>query len=319
MRYPGLTLDNAVPRPNAEVLREYRDYYDRLVGLNPGNQGLAERDAPERQFRWLIELDCGYITEALTGGEDKIPTQQMWENRLGPHNRPHTHVMSRLWPHCPISDRMCEHCRPAGYVKDGCATDHHDEPTPWREITAWGKRVSEHPEEWVDREDGVEGQILLPARAWWQVLLSCGHCSDIGVSAPPDWRPEHGHVYDPERVERAKQNLDKHKDAALSIRSWWESDVRTGCPTPNTETRCYECHFQRRIVAYRPVAVLARPKPLRKPKPEGPPKPPSRATLTRRLNQAEANAARLREQLAQAEAEAEQIRRERDERASGQS
>jgi hypothetical protein len=58
------------------------------------------------------------------------------------------------------------------------------------------------------------------------------------------------------------------------------------------------------------VGPLARPKAPAKPK--GPPQPPSRRTLTRRLNAAEANVARLREQLAQAEQDATRLREDRD-------
>src|ERR1700733_7079075 len=84
----------------------------------------------------------------------------------------------------------------------------------------------------------------------------------------------------------------------------------TDSTEPQSREDCPTCAYTRRIVGYRPVGPLAKPKPA--PKPKEPPKPPSRRTLTRRLNAAEANVARLRGQLAQAEQEAGRLREERN-------
>lgn len=96
------------------------------------------------------------------------------------------------------------------------------------------------------------------------------------------------------KAARIKEALAKHPDP------WFEkfSQVDDGCPTPGTKTECADCVYLRRIVAYKPIGCLGKPKPEQKSA-----KAPSRAALTRRINAAEANTAKLREQLAQAEAE----------------
>jgi hypothetical protein len=79
---------------------------------------------------------------------------------------------------------------------------------------------------------------------------------------------------------------------------------------PQLCEECRYCVYMSRVVGCRPVGQLAKPKPHAKP--EESPKAPSRRTLTRRLNAAEANTTRLRDQLAQAEQDAARLREERD-------
>jgi hypothetical protein len=67
-----------------------------------------------------------------------------------------------------------------------------------------------------------------------------------------------------------------------------------GWPSPAPEHLCYTCSNARLIVAFQRVGWLV----PRKPEPK-PPKPPSRASLERRLRQAEAEANQVRRQLAQ--------------------
>lgn len=63
-------LLEARPRPAAAVLRLYTAYYEQLLRYNLSNREFIEqRDAPEQVFRWLVELDCGYVTDALTAGQ----------------------------------------------------------------------------------------------------------------------------------------------------------------------------------------------------------------------------------------------------------
>jgi hypothetical protein len=96
----------------------------------------------------------------------------------------------------------------------------------------------------------------------------------------------------------------------LTIRELLEWTIVMQRTEPQNREECSYCVYMRRIVGYRPIGPLARPKPP--PKPREPQQPPSRRTLTRQLNAAEANISKLREQLAQAEQEAARLRHERD-------
>lgn len=77
-------LAKAIPRPAAEVLAEYEAYLVKYLALNRWESEFARnQDAPENKWRWLVELDCGCITEALTDGEDHLPTDVRRNQRLG--------------------------------------------------------------------------------------------------------------------------------------------------------------------------------------------------------------------------------------------
>jgi hypothetical protein len=288
----------AKARPRRETLAEYEEYYARELSHR---QHLSDLDA-SHQFRWKVELECGCITEALTEAEGKLPTDGHWNKVLGQDGAP---VYAKTFVMSSGAVAMCGGrgnvygqfrplgcCRPNGYL--WCSGHDESDSLPWREITRWIYRKSEHPAE-ID-EHGHHHDAF----AIWAVELSCGHCASEG--APVDWIPEYGHKLDPERVERVKKMLAKHPDP------WFEnlSQVNDGCPTPNTKTDCNQCVYLRRIVAYKPIGQLARPRPERKPRES---KPPSRAAMTRRINAAEANAAKLRRELAEAEEEAERLRK----------
>jgi hypothetical protein len=319
MTYPGLTLANAKPRPNAEVLREYQAY---PLANNPAFERLY---APERRYRWLVQLDCGCITEALTEGEDHLPTDGVMggslrcdyseANQRQP-TRERTFLIAgglvRCTNGCPRG-----WCYPKGYL--WCSDHDEDKELPWREVVRWIKRGDECPTSVVD------GTVIGPYVSW-TVELSCGHCGHL--TAESDWIPEWGHRQRPEVTAKLKPVLEGQRAELAAITDpgerrilkrsidWNEAFVRMGAAEPWTEEQCAHCQYQRRIVGSRPVGWLAHPKapkPPRKPRSEGSPKPPSRLALTRQLNKAEANAEMLRKQLAEAEAEAERLRRERDE------
>src|SRR5260370_2248241 len=114
-------------------------------------------------------------------------------------------------------------------------------------------------------------------------------------------------------VDKARRHVastDAKDRSEHSVR-YLEAQIRMGWPEPATEEECYRCVNERRMVAHRPVGWLATAKPPKQQQPPKAPKPPSRTTLTRRLNQAEAKAEKLRQDLAQAEAETGPLRSER--------
>jgi hypothetical protein len=167
--------------------------------------------------------------------------------------------------------------------------------------------------EWLEREERprfrskVTDEELGPY-ASWTVKLSCGHYQHSVVSGL-DWRPEQGYVERPDFVAKIRHRLES-ADLDEETRQVLEETLQTESTEPGSRDGCPNCAYTRRVVGCRPVGPLAKPKPV--PKPKEPPRPPSRRTLTRRLNTAEANVARVREQLAQAEQEAGRLRVERD-------
>lgn len=82
----------AKPRPAAEALRLYKPYYEDLLRYNRSIQDhIEQRDAPEQVFLWLVELDCGCVTDALTAGhaaahvqmDELYPANCVFERLLG--------------------------------------------------------------------------------------------------------------------------------------------------------------------------------------------------------------------------------------------
>jgi hypothetical protein len=169
---------------------------------------------------------------------------------------------------------------------------------PIRDITEWVKR-----REFPPRYSEISKKMTGPT-ASWKVKLSCGHYNSP-VLAPLDWKPEDGHK--PGRAARIRARLDED-NASEEIRRNLERHLTLIEWGPQKQEDCPSCVYMRRIVGYRPVGPLARPKPGRKPKEA---KPPSRTAMTRRVNAAEAKAARLRRELAEAEEEAERLRQAR--------
>lgn len=185
-----------------------------------------------------------------------------------------------------------------------CAGHGHDAPV--RDIVEWlerKERPSFHPK-YTDKEVGPY--------ASWTVKLSCGH-HDSAISKL-DWRPEQGVEERTDFVAKIRQRLES-ADLDEETRRALERMLETDSTESQSREECPTCAYTRRIVECRPVGPLAKPKPA--PKLKEPPKPPSRRALTRRLNAAEANVARLREQSAQAEQEAGRLREERNKASTG--
>ncbi|MFE2425753.1 hypothetical protein ACFXJ5_03165 [Streptomyces sp. NPDC059373] len=132
--------------------------------------------------------------------------------------------------------------------------------------------------------------------AFWTVTLSCGHVTDA-VAPDLDWKPSDG----PRRAcaKRQQEMIKEFEEFWASHPDWRDEREREhtrrmlaqGWPSPDPERLCYTCPQARFIVAYQRIGWLV----ARKPEP----KSPSRASLQRRLQQAEAEADRLRDQLAQ--------------------
>lgn len=85
-------LAAARPRPVSEVQRLYKPYYEELQRLNASQRDFIEkRDSPAQCYRWLVELDCGCVTDALTAGhlaahvpiDELYPVNCVFERMLG--------------------------------------------------------------------------------------------------------------------------------------------------------------------------------------------------------------------------------------------
>lgn len=294
----------ARPRPPSESLRLYKPYYEELLRHNVSIRDFIEqRDAPEHVFRWLVELDCGCVTDALTTGyaaahvaiDQLLPANCVFERMLGSGKggASKEHVLLFAYGvHWEYSNWSTGHAWCAG----------HGDDLPIREIVEWRER-KERPR-FYSKESGKE----LGPYAVWTVKLSCGHYNYHAISEI-DWRPEQGVAERTDVVAKIRDRLsaDDLDDRTRHLLEWALAVQGT---EPQAKDDCPYCVYMRRIVGCRPIGPLAKPKPPKRP--TEPPKPPSRRTLTRRVNVADANVARLREQLVQAEQEAARLRADRD-------
>lgn len=171
-----MTISEALAkaRPRRGTLAEYNDYCARQLSSNPH---LSDMDAAH-QFRWKVELECGCITEVLTEGEDKLPTEGHWNKVLGKEGAP---VYAKTFVTSSSVVAMCAGrgnvygefrplgcCRPDGYL--WCSGHDEHGSLPWREITSWIYRKSQQPAR--TDEHGTHD-----AYAIWAIELSCGHCA----------------------------------------------------------------------------------------------------------------------------------------------
>ncbi|HUB37802.1 MAG TPA: hypothetical protein VMA72_03020 [Streptosporangiaceae bacterium] len=307
---PGLSpaLIEAKPRPSTGVLRLYKPYYEDLLRYNFSSRDFIERrDAPEQCFRWLIELDCGCVTDAVTSGhqaahvqmEELSPADCVFERFLesGKSGASKENLLLFSWG---VSWKYSNWDN--GYA--WCAG--HRDDLPVREITEWVERTQRpgHYSEYLGKELGPY--------ASWVVKLSCGHYEYHAMSEV-NWRPEQGYAEQADLVAKISRDL-VSEDLDAKTKKALERMLVMRSTEPQSREECRYCVYMRRVVGCRPVGQLAKPKPHAKP--EESPQPPSRRTLTRRLNAAEANITRLRDQLAQAEHAAARLREERDKASS---
>ena len=297
-------LMQARPRSASEALRLYKPYYEDLLRCNFSNRDFIEqRDAPEQVFRWLVELDCGCITDALTTGhaaahvpmDELYPSNCVFERFLGSRKSSASKDNVLLFAY-GVNWEYSNWDK--GYA--WCA-GHGDDP-PIRDIADWLER-KERPS-FYSKDSGRE----LGPYAVWTVKLSCGHYDYHAISGI-DWQPEQGYTERTDVVTKIRDRLSS-SDLDEKTRKQLQWVLAFQGTEPQAKDDCPYCVYTRRVVRCRPIGPLAKPKPPSRPK--EPPKPPSRGTLTRRLNAAEANVARQREQLKQAEQEVARLREDRD-------
>lgn len=301
-------------RPNDQVWGAYKAWYDKCLQANGAKirEAIERTEAPEKCFRWKVQLDCGCTTEVLTHELLTYGERRFWaREQLPPDGKAKTFLhfgaeTGRAEDSVAVlshgSTMQCadgcppDSCYGAGHL--WCANrDVHPAPLPCREITRWIKRKErwlhadpvEPPDWWAGARENwakrrrSEGHLY----ASWTVLLSCGHCCHH-IVADADWRSEQGHKPNPRAAAKAREILAQGKDND----GWFEHRLAPGdWPEPSIGEECAPCAYQRRIVAYDPIGPLTKP-------PPGPP-----AALERTLDDARARVEHLRAQLAQAESD----------------
>jgi hypothetical protein len=266
-----------LPEPKDAVDLKVKYEKDKHANLlaGPGKAVLWDLLMPnlDTVFEWRVELDCGCVHQAVTGGDDSQNPEKLLTTSVG-------YVFLDGSVTLPAGQRIC-HCRPGSHG-------------PVRDIV-----------EWVDRENKVrviepmivDGEEILHESAYvsWYVLLDCGHVES--VSTDPSWGPQDGFVGKKGKrrprgeVEREFRNLyadDEHHLAYL-LRLLDEN-----WPEPAPFTNCHACLHSYYIVAYQPVGLVAPPpKPPRKPRRQR-----SREEILReQVKRAERELSRLREEL----------------------
>jgi hypothetical protein len=306
---PGTSkLANAIPRPAAEVLKEYLEYQAKASRYDKSCRELLERKgAPEITYRWLVELSCGCITECLTDSPEYLPADARYSctlgeeisaeaYRAGKRRPPYAKTSLMHWHDTRIEYPEGPQSAPClgwpGYL--WCADHDEARDLPYREISKWLKRRREHPQRYTDNN------TPMPASAEWAVELSCGHHGTVFTEL--GWIPEYGSKEKNQEVEKAR--LDSAAAEGETERAaMFEELLRDTRYEPPIERRCNQCAYVRRIIGQRLVGPLPKPRAKRQPRPA--PEP------GKTLKLAEAKAARLRKELAQAEAEAARLREER--------
>jgi hypothetical protein len=145
--------------------------------------------------------------------------------------------------------------------------------------------------------------------AFWTVTLSCGHAAEVPVS-DLGWKPADGpRLVSASRLRKIKADFEELRESQPDAQEPREREhmrrmIAVRWPSPEPEELCWTCPWAQAITACQRTGWLI-PRPA-EPTPAKPPKPPSRASLQRRLREAEAQAGELRRQLAQLEAPAEQ-------------
>lgn len=278
-----LAVERRLPgraRRRTDALREYEKSNAERRSRFPSALWPFFAPDADRFYRWRAELDCGCITELLTYGDRTPPHQHRWGN--GWTGEP-----------LPPGQLYCE----------------HDEsvPAPYRDITAWKDRRevafppdTAEPPEWITAELWAVLRRDEPCtKAFWTVLLECGHSTEVVVPSL-GWEPAHGPcVVNPVRVREMAEEFDQAAAADPALLETLNGRhmrrmIAAGWPSPRPEEPCSTCPRARTIVAYQTVGWLI----PRDTAPEQSTRP-ARDALERRLRRAEADAERLRAELAQ--------------------
>jgi hypothetical protein len=267
-------------RLREDALREYQDFNAKRRSRIPAPLWPFWAPDPDVYYRWRVQLDCNCITEVLTSGLDNSPDSANWPD-----------LVHGVW--LPMGQILCVHEDPP--------------PAPYQEIVEWGsRRELTFPADPAEPPDWASAEMWAVMRhdeartcAFWTVTLACGHVTEVAVSNL-GWKPDDG----PDRVSNERlremtaeweQLWAEQPDAQDSReRGHTQRMLADGWPIPAPEDLCYTCPRARVIVAYQRIGWLV-PRP---PEPK-PARPPSRASLQRQLQQAEAQADELRRKLAQ--------------------
>jgi hypothetical protein len=260
------------PKDAVDLVATYNKEYGDVV--RAGKAVLWDFFRPDIHtiFEWRIELDCGCVRQAVTGGDDSKNPELLLAASAG-----YVYLDSSV--KLPPGQRVC-FCRPR--PRHG----------PVRDIVEWVDRNSKVvvPEPMVI--DGKE--IGSSPFVTWYVLLDCGHVET--TASDPDWTPKdgfalRGHNRPREEIERDFREIyaDDENYLAYMLRRNDEN-----WPEPAPFTNCNACSYSRYVVAYRPVGLISPPpKPPRKPRPKR-----SREEILRdQVKRTERELARLRLEL----------------------
>jgi hypothetical protein len=313
-------LKEIQPKPQKLVLAQYIEHVKRdLEGRNP------YWHAPNFWDRWLVRLDCGCITEALTRQNYGPPTEQKCSETLGGDDAPlykQTHIMHPYQFEDGRPGSICMFNGPHGKPfpgPGGCCKakgtmwcSGHDNKPPWREVVQYIAR---------ETRPGEPGE---PPLCWWDVILSCGHCYGPN-GADPEWSPGVPPYLDQQKIahlERAIQRWDgpdrEELDRQAAGKGWRSTDETIRwhreqidhkgfmvC-SPAMEEECPKCACLRQIVEYRLIGPLSD-KPWKPPaKLEPKPQPTAEEIKERKLRRLK----RVESELTRLQKEADQLRRE---------
>jgi hypothetical protein len=292
------SLETIQPMPGDVVFRQFVDHHAPSLKSNPYWY------SPDHWYRWLVRLDCGCVTEALTFGDESPPPEHRYHPNHVLGDPPLSAQAWILHPDklrgaCIFKDaenpfpRGC--CEPPGLI--WCAA--HGGKLPWRDVV-----------QWIDRTAGQERESGKPY-ASWTVKLSCGHCYSSNIS-DVGWSPGMPPDLDLKLIETLKRRLsaewkDRDDDEVRDLREEIEHKGSL-VSSPATEEQCPKCAYLRRIAEYRLIGKLADrpvPEPV-EPEPVAKPRPTAEeieAKKRRRLRRVESDLARLQN-------EAEQLRSE---------
>ncbi|WP_280428173.1 hypothetical protein [Nocardia brasiliensis] len=276
-----------MPQSATKALKEFNESQQQQRDRVPTN--LLEvwelrKPKAEDLCRWRVRLDCGCVKELLIHGDMSSPLDTVW-----------------------LSSALIDGDLPPGEIEHL----HEGAIDSYREIVDWGEyRIVVHPADPVEPPDYLSDDPEYWAKirhseartlAHWSVTLACGHHTEVSVK-DLDWRPSNGPVVtlsDAQQQSRlAKLDRPEAEKAFDGMRAHYEHMRRmvvAGLPEPSPEQSCDTCRYAHQIVSCEPNGWLVPSAPIKKPKA----KTPSRATLKRKLKEAETAASNLRKQLAE--------------------
>ena len=308
-------LEAIQPKAQELVLAQYMKHVKHdLAGPNP------HWYAPNFWKRWLVRLDCGCVTEALTPHDHGPPTECKDSKTLGdPPIYKQTHIMHPYQFEDGRPGSICMFggpngkpfpgpggcCKPKGTI--WCSA--HDDEMPWREVVKYIARKEYRNDE--GRQD-----------CYWDVILSCGHCYGPN-GADLEWSPGMPPHLDQEKIvklEKVIRRLDgpdrEEHDRQAAEKGWRSTDETIRwhreqidhkgfmvC-NPAMEEECPKCAYLRQIVEYRLIGPLSD-KPWKPPaKPEPKPQPTAEEIKERKLRRLK----RVESELTRLQKEADQLR-----------